>query len=228
MMDASQDLAQKPKSEPTSETRPGFKPDYRDSLVFSLARQVMLLDPGERARLRRMQPEAPSPDALGLTVRLLVVGGAKDHELNDRHAARWSLFLQALAILAHGTRDASSRKGRKDAAPADGGAPPALHDSKAKVGRVFRDMLTDYGKYDPEEVDSRLLTLLEAREAGFDSLLIRMIRRAAQAGALTINILDLWRLIEARDEESIEAARLGVARDFYRSYGAQSNGAAAA
>jgi hypothetical protein len=150
--------------------------------ALSLAGQAAWLDPGERARLRRMQPEAPSPDALGLAVRLLVAADAAESELEPPRIWRWTLFLQALAILAQRNTAITSLRSRPKDVMQNSDVKPSLHDPKASLGHVLRDVLTG-GEREPQESDTRLLTLLEAQDEIFDALLIRMMRDTSIADA---------------------------------------------
>jgi CRISPR type I-E-associated protein CasB/Cse2 len=161
-----------------------------------LARTVVELDPGERAALRRMQPDAPSPAAMGLAIRLLIQSGAADPELRPARLRRWTLLLQGLALLA-GTAETASPHRRGET-----------------LGLRLRTLLANDEAEQVKEADLRLLTLLEARGEAFDTLLIRMIRRLAASGVTTIDAVGLWRLVVEPDDE--DRQRLTVARDFYR------------
>jgi len=185
----------------TKQDAASAEPGGPGQLIARLAHGIAGLDPGERARLRRAAPgEPPSPAVLGLSIRLLTAAGAEEDAFTAHKVARFALLLRAMALLA-GTRE-------------DSKANP--HERGVTLGRALRDLLTDGGKREPEEVDARLLALLAARGGAFDALLERSIRRLAAAGVGALDHVALWRLIEWPDGDEAERARLDVARDFYR------------
>lgn len=178
------------------------------TLIVRLAGQIGELGPGERAMLRRMEPDNPSHDALAVVIRLLVQAGAADRELDPARALRWGLLIQALALLA-----GTAEKARP-------------HRQGERPGSVWANLLTGGGAREPKESDARLLALLAASGDSFDVLLIRMMRRLAAAGVTAIDAVELWHLIDDPDANRHDPQRLRIARDFYRYK--QAAGAAAA
>ncbi len=196
----------------TGETHAGSARAGRDGpgwLVAALANGVARLDPGERARLRRQTPgDRLSPGALGLAMRLLVAAGAEERDLAGRRVERFAVLLRLMALVA-GTRE------KADADPHR----PGSKDPRFRIGHALRDLLTDGGKREPEQVDARLLAMLAARGEAFDALLERAVRRLAAARVEALDFVALWRLVEWPDGDASEDARLAVARDFYRRAG---------
>jgi CRISPR type I-E-associated protein CasB/Cse2 len=145
------------------------------------------LDNGERALLRRFDPEKPGHAASALVIRMLIQSGASDSELAHEPLGRWTLLSHLLALLA-GTR--------ADARP---------HAPDASLGLAL---------YAAKVSESRLLTLLESERENFDCLLSRTFRRLAAAGLLSLDASAVWRLL-SRSREPSERARAVLAHDYF-------------
>jgi len=142
---------------------------------------------GERAALKRMDPDKPSPGAYAAAVRLLLNADADSEVKNDARLKRWTLLIHAMALMSGPDR-----------------APHGWAEHHAAGGVMF----------DSGYSEDRLRRLLEARGKTFDDLLSRMARfLAAKQG--TVNWGDLAPLVlDPEDSERAEQARLNLMRQF--------------
>jgi len=142
---------------------------------------------GERAALKRMDPDHPSPGAYAAAVRLLLTADADAEFKNDARLKRWTLLIHAMALMSGPDR-----------------APHGWAEHHAAGGVMF----------DSGYSEARLRRLLEARGKTFDDLLSRMARFLAAKQA-TVNWGDLAPLVlDPEDSERAEQARLNLMRQF--------------
>jgi len=161
----------------------------RQKIIASIAGQLGAdhYPTGERAVLKRMDPDDPSPGAYAAAVRLLLNAGADAEVKNDARLERWVRLLHGMALTS-----------------GPGHAPHGWRDEHAAGGVMF----------DSGYSEDRLRRLLEARGKTFDDLLSRMARfLAAKQG--TVNWGDLAPLVlDPEDSERAEQARLNLMRQF--------------
>jgi CRISPR system Cascade subunit CasB len=142
---------------------------------------------GERAALKRMDPDRPSSGAYAAAVRLLLNADADAEVKNDARLKRWTPLIHAMALMS-----------------GPGHAPHGWRDEHA-AGRVM---------FDSGYSEDRLRRLLEARGKTFDDLLSRMARFLAAKRAV-INWTDLAPLVlDTEESECAEKARLNLMRQF--------------
>lgn len=142
---------------------------------------------GERAALKRMDPDQLSPGAYAAAVRLLLKAGGDAEVRSDTRLKRWVLLIHGMALM--------SGPGQVPHGWADGNA----------AGRVM---------FDSGYSEDRLRRLLEARRTTFDDLLSRMARFLAAKRAV-INWGDLAPLIlDPEESGAAEQARLNLMRQF--------------
>lgn len=161
----------------------------RQKLIASIANQLGAdhYPTGERAALKRMDPDDPSPGAYAAAVRRLLNAGADSEVKNDSRLKRWTLLIHAMALM--------SGPGR---------APHGWGEPNAAGGVMF----------DSGYSEARLRRLLEARGKTFDDLLSRMARFLAAKQA-AVNWGDLAPLVlDPEDSERAEQARLNLMRQF--------------
>jgi len=142
---------------------------------------------GDRAVLKRMDPDHPSPGAYAAAVRLLLNADADAEVKNDARLKRWTLLIHAMALMS-----------------GPGHAPHGWRDEHA-AGRVM---------FESNYSEDRLRRLLEARGKTFDDLLSRMARFLAAKRAV-IDWGDLAPLVlDRKDSDRAEKARLNLMRQF--------------
>jgi hypothetical protein len=167
--------------------------------VASIAAQIGQFEPGPRAALRRMNPDAPDSAALGILLGLLqkAEAGAPDDDV----IRRWALVAQVAAMLV-GT-------GRQ---PAHSPAHPAGE-------ALFRAGYSEL----------RLMRLTSAQGPALRDQIRRMARflAAARAAPLDLRPIAALVLFDGRDRERMEAARLRLARAYYSAEHARTRDTAA-
>ena len=106
--------------------------------------------------------------------------------------AKWGLIIHGIALMAHGTERA--------------------HNPGMSVGRAIQG-----NQWPSLYSESRLSTLLAARDLGLDRLLARLFRMLANKGS-SFNWREMaWFILnEGHNEEEAEKARMQVAREYYR------------
>jgi CRISPR system Cascade subunit CasB len=170
---------------------PAASPPSRQKIMAFVAGQLGAahFPTGERAALKRMDPDAPTPGAYAAAVRLLLNAGADAEVRTDTRLKRWTLLIHAMALISG-----------PDHYPNGGGEENA-------AGRVM---------FDHGYSEDRLRRLLEARGKTFDDLLSRMARFLAAKRAI-INWGDLAPLVlDGEESERAEQARLNLMRQFLK------------
>ena len=145
---------------------------------------------GDRARLRRMNPNSPDSAAFW---RLIVREGMP----RNPDIAKWGLITHGIALMAHGAGLA--------------------HRTSLPVGRVLylggEQQPGERSFYS----EDRLATLLAARGPALHSLLARLFRMMANEGcAFNWREMAWFILNEGGNEEQSEQARIKIARDYYQ------------
>jgi len=172
----------------------------RQKIIASIATQLGAdhYPTGERAALKRMDPDDPSPGAYAAAVRLLLNAGADAEVKNDARLKRWVRLLHGMALMS-----------------GPGHAPYGWRDEHA-AGRVM---------FESGYSEDRLRRLLEARGKTFDDLLSRMARfLAAKRGVIDWG--DLAPLVlDRKDSDRAEKARLNLMRQFLTQEARQSSDA---
>ena len=180
----------------TTETRDGG-PASRGDIAFEIAGEIAgrNFSPGDRAALRRMDPD--NPDAAAFW-RLLA---SKDQLGSPLLERKWALILNGIALM---TPTISRETGGRSA-----------HDGATPVGRALflgGDTQRAKGFYS----ETRFNRLLTARGSMLRILLARMFRMLAAAD-VSFNWREMAQFILNEDyEERAEAARRRMARDYYR------------
>jgi len=172
----------------------------RQKIIASIAGQLGAdhYPTGERAALKRMDPDDPSPGAYAAAVRLLLNAGADAEVKNDARLERWVRLLHGMALMS-----------------GPGHAPHGWRDEHA-TGRVM---------FESGYSEDRLRRLLEARGKTFDDLLSRMTRFLATRRAV-IDWCDLAPLVlDGEESERAEQARLNLMRQFVTQEARQSSSA---
>ncbi|MCY4438165.1 MAG: type I-E CRISPR-associated protein Cse2/CasB [Chloroflexi bacterium] len=166
--------------------------------AFALAGEVAgrRLSPGDRAELRRMDPDSPGP---AVYWRLMA-----EHDLLGNRALerKWALILHGIALM-------TPRIGVD-------GVPQSAHNGSTPVGRALflgGEAQREKGFYS----ESRLNRLLTARGGMLRTLLARAFRTLASAG-VSFNWREMAQFIlsEGYDEEAAERARRRIASEYYR------------
>ena len=143
--------------------------------------------PGNRARLRRMDPEAPD-NALFWQLT------ARDGMPLNPDLRKWGLILHGMALMAHGAGIA--------------------HRPNIPVGRT---LYWGDGKNPPLYSEDRLAKLLEARGQTLYRLLARLFRMLANKQCAFDWCEMAWFILNSEDNESrAEEARTKIARFYYR------------
>ena len=161
----------------------------REGRIASIASQIGRSDfsTGDRAALRRLDPDRPNYAGLAVVLRVMRNAGIKIDELGTRRLGRWTLLIHAMALM--------SGPGKSPHVQGKGRSGGVLH----------------AGFYS----ESRLMRLLEARGTTRDDLIRRLARFLAAKG-LAIDWVALAPLIlDDEDGEDAERARLRIARDYY-------------
>jgi len=161
----------------------------RQKIIASIAGQLGAdhYPTGERAALKRMDPDQPSSGAYAAAVRLLLNADADAEVKNDARLKCWTLLIHAKALMS-----------------GPGHAPHGWRDEHA-AGRVM---------FESGYSEDRLRRLLEARGKTFDDLLSRMARFLAAKRAV-VNWGDLAPLVlDPEGSERAEQARLNLMRQF--------------
>ena len=167
-------------------------------LAVDFARQVTSesLSPGDRAELRRMDPDGPDTAVFW---RLMA-----SHDLlgNSILESKWALILHGIALMT--PRNSGD------------GSPRTAHDGYTPVGRALflgGEPHREKGFYS----ETRLNRLLTARGPVLRTLLARVFRMLASAG-VSFNWREMAQFIlnEGYDDEAAEQARRRIARDYYR------------
>jgi len=164
-------------------------PPNRNQIIARISGQLGAdrFPTGERAALKRMAPDEPSPGALAAAMRLLLEAGAGREICDDARLKRWVLLIHGMAL--------TSGPGRAPHGWADGNA----------AGRVM---------FQAGYSEDRLRRLLEARRSTFDGLMSRMARFMASKNAV-INWGDLAPLVlDPPESDWAENARLNLVRQF--------------
>lgn len=163
------------------------------------ARDRRALATGEKALLRRLDPNAPAR-AMPVLVPLLLDAGLKEERLRSlEHLCRWALVVHAMAILA-GTA---------------GGAPHAPADENTDDSRRRE---RDFGRALARTgfAEARLMRLTSARGGALSGLVARAARfLAGKTGPLDLRPLARLVLHEGLDERHTDKARLAIARGYY-------------
>ena len=178
---------------------PPQRPEYRSwgDITFDFARQIASesLSPGDRAELRRMDPD--TPDA-AVFWRLMA-----SHDLlgNPELEGKWALILHGIALMT-----------RRNSAGDNSGT---AHDGYISVGRALflgGEPHREKGFYS----ETRLNRLLTARGAILRILLARMFRMLASAD-VSFNWREMAQFIlsEGYDDEASEQARRRIASEYY-------------
>ena len=166
--------------------------------AFALAGEIAAsrVSPGDRAELRRLNPDSPTPAVFW---RIMAENGLLGNLAFER---KWALILHGIALMTprHGGDDASQ----------------SAHDGTTPVGRALflgGEEQRETGFYS----ESRLHRLLTARGDMLRTLLDRMFRTLASAG-VSFNWREMSQLIlsEGYDEETAERARRRIASEYYR------------
>lgn len=168
---------------------PAASPPSRQKIMAFVTGQLgaAYFPTGERAALKRMDPDRPSPGAYAAAVRLLLNAGADAEVKNDARLERWVRLLHAMALMS-----------------GPGHVPHGWREENA-AGRVM---------FDSGYSDDRLRRLLEARGKTFDELLSRMARFLAAKRAV-IDWGDFASLVlDGQESDSAERARLNLMRQF--------------
>jgi CRISPR system Cascade subunit CasB len=172
----------------------------RQKIIASIAGQLGAdhYPTGDRAALKRMAPDDPSPGAYAAAVRLLLNAGADAEVKNDARLERWVRLLHGMALMS-----------------GPGHAPHGWRDEHA-AGRVM---------FESGYSEDRLRRLLEARGKTFDELLSRMARFLAAKRAV-IDWGDLAPLVlDGEESDRAEKARLNLMRQFLTQEARQSSNA---
>ncbi len=154
---------------------------------------------GDRAGLRRMDPDKPDPAVFW---RLLAEGGLLDH--GETVESKWALVLHGIALMTPTN--------------AGNGAARSAHDGYMPVGRAL---------FSNGYSETRLNRLLTSREAMLRTLLARMFRTLASGGA-SFNWREMSQFIlsDGHDEEEAERARRRIARAYYQAERRNAQGSA--
>ena len=179
------------------ETRDGSPMSWGD-IAFELAGNIAgrSFSPGDRAALRRMDPD--NPDAASFW-RLLADKGQLGSPALER---KWALIMHGIAIM---TPTVSRETGGRSA-----------HDGNMPVGRALY-LGTDMQREKAFFSEQRFNRLLTARGDMLRTLLIRMFRTLASAD-VSFNWREMAQFIlnQDYDEERTEELRHRMAREYYR------------
>lgn len=144
-------------------------------------------DRGDRARLRRMDPDNPDTAAFW---KLLVRAGMPENP----DISKWGLIIHGMALMSHGAELA--------------------HDPWISVGHA---LYQGGGKRVPFYSEKRLSTLLAARGPTLHRLLARLFRMLSAEGcAFNWVEMARFILYEGSDEGLADQTRVKIAREFYR------------
>ena len=174
------------------------EPKSRSDIAVSIAGYIASegLSPGDRAELRRMDPDAP--DA-AVYWRLMA-----RHELlgNPVLEKKWALIIHGIALMTPRNAGDGNRR--------------SAHDGYNPVGRALflaGEPQREKGFYS----ESRLNRLLTSRGPNLRTLLARMFRMLASAD-VTFNWREMaWFILnEGYNEEAADNSRRRIARDYYR------------
>ncbi len=169
----------------------------RGDIAFELAGEIAgrNFSPGDRAALRRMDPD--NPDAAPFWRLLANKGQLGSPDLEKR----WALILQGIALM---TPTVSRETGGRSA-----------HDGNMPVGRALY-LGADTQRGNAFYSEQRFNRLLTARGDMLQTLLTRMFRMLASAD-VSFNWREMAQFIlNQDDEERAEASRHRMARDYYR------------
>lgn len=188
---------------PAGRATPGLASQL-GNLSASLASPGM--STGDRATLRRMDPESPSR-AMPVLVPLLLKAGVPV-DVSPEQLRRWARIVHAMALLA-GT------SGEKPHAPSFGEGGAASRDA----GRALAQAL-GYSPQSPRG-QNRMFRLTTSRGPALHAQAPRLMRMLAAAGSRPIDFHPIASLLlnEGRNEEKADAARLRLARGFFTAGG---------
>lgn len=195
----------------------------------SISGRLQVLPNGARAHLRRMDPERPGR-ATGAVVALLLGAQVPEEDWGERgHRGRgddafrrWSRICHVMAILA-------GAGGRETHAPAWEAPPDDASGEPDAAHHAHEDGVKETARSSPERQigraiaasgysELRMMRLTSARGPALADQVRRLARYLAQGAALPIDLTPLAELIlfEGRDAERADAARLAIARAYYR------------
>ena len=215
MPETEEDAALAARDEAPAETVPRRR--RLQAQLRSISGQLQVIPTGARARLRRMDPEAPGRAAGDVVALLLNAGVAEDEwsnvagtprgrERGDDGFRRWARICHLIATLAGaGARETHVPVQERDAAGATSG-PRRPH---LEAGRAIE--ASGYS-------ETRLMRLTSARGSALADQARRLARYLAQAGTVPLDLTPVAELLlfEGRDETRADAARLDLARAYYR------------
>lgn len=159
----------------------------RASVIATIAGKIGHKDfpTGDRAALRRLDPENPSYGGLAVVLRVMRNAGAKIDGIGDDHLARWVLLVHAMSLMS---------------------APDRSPHAKGDSGGVLHE--AGYS-------EARLMRLLEARGTTRDGLLIRLARFLAAKNLRIDWTGLARLVLDDEDGEGAERTRLALARGYY-------------
>ncbi len=142
---------------------------------------------GDKASLRRMNPESPNSAVFWKLMSQRGISGNAD-------VSKWGLIMHGMALMSH----ASAR----------------AHNPRIRVGRALYE---GDGSRTPFYSEDRLSTLLAARGPALHRVLARLFRMlASQRCAFNWREMAWFILNEGSHEERADEARVEIARDYYR------------